>query len=117
MTVHGEASVLPYKILITDRDITAACSLPAAQLELERHIRLDGPRVLITETVENVSILDRPVAWTQHVTLGPPFLEKGSTQFRAPGPKGRTLSNGKDVECPHGCRSEQLQGYHNEPIS
>src|SRR5712691_12189571 len=30
MTVHGEASILPYKISVTDRDITAACSLPAA---------------------------------------------------------------------------------------
>ena len=26
--------------------------------------------------------IDRPVAWTQHVTLGAPFLESGQTQFR-----------------------------------
>ena len=26
---------------------------------------------------------DRPVGWTEHVTLGPPFLEKGVTEFRA----------------------------------
>jgi len=117
MTVHGEASVLPYKISVTDRDITAACSLPAAQLELERHIRLDGSRVLITETVENVSILDRPVAWTQHVTLGPPFLEKGSTQFRAPGTKGRTPSTGKDFDWPLTSRNQDLQVYTNEPAS
>jgi len=117
MTVHGEASVLPYKISVTDRDITAACSLPAAQLELERHIPLDRSRVLISETVENVSILDRPVAWTQHVTLGPPFLEKGSTQFRAPGTKGRTLSNGKDFDWPRTSRNQDLQVYTNEPSS
>jgi len=117
MTVHGEASVLPYEILVTERDLTAVCSLPAAQLKLERHIRLDGPRVLITETVENVSILDRPVAWTQHVTLGPPFLEKGTTQFRAPGTKGRTLSNGKDFDWPRGSRNEDLQVYTNETSS
>ncbi len=117
MTVHGEGSVQPYKIALTDRDITAACSLPAAQLEFERHIRLDGPRVLITETVENVSILDRPIAWTQHVTLGPPFLEKGSTQFRAPGTKGRTLGNSRDFEWPRGSRNEDLQVYTKEPSS
>jgi hypothetical protein len=29
------------------------------------------------------SDVDRPIGWTQHVTLGPPFLEKGITQFRA----------------------------------
>lgn len=117
MTVHGEGSVQPYNISLTDRDLTAACSLPVAQLEFERHIRLDGPRVLITETVANVSILDRPIAWTQHVTLGPPFLEKGSTQFRAPGTKGRTLGNNRDFEWPRGSRNEDLQVYTNEPSS
>ena len=35
------------------------------------------------ETVENLTATDRAVGWTQHVTLGPPFLEKGATQFRA----------------------------------
>jgi hypothetical protein len=117
MTVHGEASVLPYEILLTERHLTAVCSLSAAQLKLERHIRLDGPRVLITETVENVAILDQPVAWTQHVTLGPPFLEKGSTQFRAPGTKGRTLSNSKDFDWPRTSRNQDLQLYTNEPAS
>jgi hypothetical protein len=38
--------------------------------------------VRIRETVENFSACDRPIAWTQHVTLGPPFLQKGVTQFR-----------------------------------
>jgi len=117
MTVHGEGSVAPYKISVTDRDLTAACSLPAAQLEFQRHIRLDGPRVLVTETVENVSILDRPIAWTQHVTLGPPFLERGSTQFRAPGTKGRTLGNNRDFDWPRGSRGEDLQIYTSEPVS
>ena len=37
----------------------------------------------IDEAVENESITDRPAAWTEHVTLGPPFLEKGATEFRA----------------------------------
>src|SRR5271165_4843773 len=85
MTVHGEASILPYQISFKDSELTAACFLPAAQLQFERRIRLDGARVLITETVENRAVLDRPIGWTQHVTLGPPFLEKGVTQFRAPG--------------------------------
>jgi hypothetical protein len=26
--------------------------------------------------------MDRPIGWTQHVTVGPPFLERGATQFR-----------------------------------
>jgi hypothetical protein len=111
MTVHGEASVAEYKISTADRDLAAACTLPSAQLAFNRHIRLDGPRVLITETVENVSILDRPIAWTQHVTLGPPFLEKGSTQFRAPGTKGQTLVDNKNFDWPRGSNNEDLQVY------
>lgn len=115
MTVHGEASVAPYKISFTERELTANCVLPAAQLQFERRIRLDRQRVLITETVENLSILDRPIAWTQHVTLGPPFLEKGVTQFRAPGTKARTLATNQDFDWPVTLRKdgakEDLQVY------
>ena len=42
---------------------------------------------MIQEAVTNVGSLDRPIAWTQHVTLGPPFLEAGITQFRTPATK------------------------------
>ncbi|HYL75460.1 MAG TPA: hypothetical protein VEU96_14705 [Bryobacteraceae bacterium] len=121
MTVHGEASVATYKITFADRELTAACSLPAAQLQFERRIRLDRGRVRINETVENISILDRPIAWTQHATLGPPFLEKGVTQFRAPGTKAHTLSSGQDFDWPIATRAnggkEDLQVYTNAPAS
>ena len=33
--------------------------------------------------VENLTACDRPIGWTQHVTLGPPFPQKGVTEFRA----------------------------------
>ena len=100
MTVHGEASILPYAITARQDQLTAVCQLHTAQLGFERHIRLTPERLLITETVENLSALDRPVAWTQHVTLGPPFLERGSTQFRSPGTKSRTLE-GLDFDWPY----------------
>ena len=48
-------------------------------------LALAGSEVRIDETVENLEPWDRPIAWTQHVTLGPPFLERGKTQFRADG--------------------------------
>lgn len=121
MTVHGEASIASYKISFTDHELTASCSLPAAQLQFERRIRLDRQKVLITETVENVSILDRPIAWTQHATLGPPFLEKGVTQFRAPGTKAQTLAGQQAFEWPmatrEGGRKEDLQVYTSAPES
>ncbi len=105
MSVHGEASILPYQISFTSREMTASCFLPQAQLQFERRIQLDGARVLIDETVENVTMLDRPIAWTQHATLGPPFLEKGVTQFRAPGTKARPLGGGRDFDWPSKPRS------------
>ena len=54
-----------------------------AQLKFERSIQLHGQYVRIREVVENLSAMDRPLAWTQHVTLGPPFLDPATTQFRA----------------------------------
>src|SRR5205823_14346182 len=95
LTVHAEGSVARYDITSDAHEITARSSLPMAQLRFERRLRLrSGSRVLsITETVENVSALDRPIAWTQHVTLGPPFLVPGSTQFRAPGTRSKVIES------------------------
>lgn len=89
VTVHGEAPVVPYRITESPDELIAVTDLPAARLRFERRIRLEGPWARISETVENLSPLDSPVAWTQHVTLGPPFLEKGSTQFRLPGTRSK----------------------------
>jgi hypothetical protein len=84
LTVHGEASVVPYVISSGGTALTARAELPQAGLRLERRIDLhSGGRIVIVETVENLTACDRPVAWTEHVTLGPPYLERGSTQFRA----------------------------------
>ena len=85
LTVHGEGAVAKYEITAGTDEIVAQASLPMAQLRFERRLRLrPGSRVVsISETVENLGSCDRPIAWTQHVTLGPPFLVPGSTQFRA----------------------------------
>ncbi len=83
ISTHGEASIARYKIAETDGQLLSRVHLPLAQLHFERRIALHGRGVRIRESVENLTAGDRPIAWTQHVTLGPPFLEKGSTQFRA----------------------------------
>jgi hypothetical protein len=85
MTVHGEASVVPYEIEIRGDSLVQSAVLPQAQLRVTRTLRLpaDARVATITETVDNLSGWDQPIAWTQHATLGPPFLEKGRTQFRA----------------------------------
>ncbi|MDQ2944737.1 MAG: hypothetical protein M3Y27_02115 [Acidobacteriota bacterium] len=94
ISVHGEASVVPYQVSVQGSELIARCIMPIAQIAFERRIRLTPNRILFSETVENLSALDRPIAWTQHVTLGPPFMEYGVTEFRAPVAKSHTLNEG-----------------------
>jgi hypothetical protein len=83
ITVHGEGSVAEYEIGEHDGGLTMRASFPLAQIRFERRIELGERTVRIREGVENLTAFDRPIGWTQHVTLGPPFLEKGVSQFRA----------------------------------
>ena len=83
LPVHGEASSADYDVRGGGSALTARARLPLAGLEVERELELRGRAVWIRETVRNTGGADRPIGWTQHVTLGPPFLEKGRTEFRA----------------------------------
>lgn len=84
MPVHGEAPVALYQVSGDIGSITLDAVLEKAQLAFKRRIEiLPGSFVVrFTESVENLSPTDRPIAWTQHVSVGPPFLEEGQTQFR-----------------------------------
>src|SRR5215831_9979410 len=95
LTVHGEASVARYDITAGPLELTMRARFPVAQFAFERQVRLrQGSRaVRIVETVENLSAADHPTAWTQHVTLGPPFLERGSTQFRASATRSKAFES------------------------
>jgi hypothetical protein len=90
-SVHGEAPVVPYQISTLGDELVAEAVLPAAQLRFERRIILDGSRARIHERVENLSSLDRPIAWMQHVNLGSPFLEKGETQVCMPATRSKVI--------------------------
>jgi len=85
MPIHGEAPVAAYKISRDVGAITQEALFNLAQMRFRRRISLaqHGGVARFSETLENLSPSDRPIAWTQHVTLGPPFLEPGLTQFRA----------------------------------
>jgi len=93
MTVHGEASVSPYDISVKGDTLSQTVVLEEARLKFTRHVHLPaGARVAtITETVLNLSAWDRPIAWTQHATLGPPFLEKGRTRFRVTATRSKVI--------------------------
>jgi hypothetical protein len=67
--------------------------MPLAGLNFERRIELRSRAVRIVERVTNLNSTDRPIAWTQHVTLGPPFLERGVTQFRASATRSKVFES------------------------
>jgi hypothetical protein len=89
---HGEASVAPYEISEMEGALRMRATFLLAEIRFERRIELHGANVRFLETVENIAGTDRPIGWTQHVTLGPPFLERGATQFRASGAQSAVLA-------------------------
>lgn len=132
LTVHGEAPVAAYEVKAGDAALTQSARFPESRLRFERRIRLAGSTTVeITEHLENESATDRPIAWTQHATLGPPFLEKGRTQFRAPATKSKVdeaafgkddyMKTGAEFDWPMAPRKDggaaDLRVYTNAPVS
>lgn len=93
MTVHGQASILPYDFQMEGDDLLCTVLLQTPMLLFARRLRLEGDTVRIAETVTNMTAADRAIAWTQHVTLGPPFIENGRTEFRLPGTRSKTFES------------------------
>ena len=91
LTAHGEGSVATYQLTAQGEELTAKAEFPIAGFEFERRIRLRGDTVEVRETLKNVTSRDRAIGWTQHVTLGPPFLERGVTEFRASATRSKTF--------------------------
>lgn len=91
VTAHGEGSVVAFEIAEGKNELTMIASMPLAQIRFERKIELHGSRVRIQESATSLAAFDRPIGWTQHATLGPPFLERGKTQFRASATKSKVF--------------------------
>jgi hypothetical protein len=84
MTAHGEASAARYDVGVQNGILTARANFHEAGLAFVRNISFESSAVLnVTEEVENLTACDRPIGWTQHVSLGDPFVEPGVTAFRA----------------------------------
>jgi hypothetical protein len=91
LTPHGEGSIVSYEVERLGNGLLARAAFPLAHLQFERQIALHDRAVLVSESVENLDSCDRPIAWTQHVTLGPPFLVPGETQLRASATRSRVF--------------------------
>ena len=105
--VHGEAPVAVYEVSGSSEWMELSTVLPLAQLRHGRRLSLSPASkvIRIAEWVENLAAADRPVGWTQHVTLGPPFLQRGQTQFRANATRSKvvdaTFNDGKGEQRPN----------------
>jgi hypothetical protein len=131
LPVHGEASTALYDLELTAAGIVARAHLPLASLQIERRLELPDRALRIRESVQNLGGTDRPVGWTQHVTLGPPFLEKGVTEFRVSATRSRVqertfgaadyLVPGADFDWPQAPRLDgrpaDLRVYTNADVS
>ena len=115
LPVHGEISTARFDIDATPSSLTMRARLAQAQLRFARRIDLVDRAIRIQEDVENLSATDRPVGWTQHVTLGPPFLAPDRTEFRASATRGKVvegtfgpadyLASGAEFDWPHASRA------------
>jgi hypothetical protein len=101
LSQHGEAaSAKWYKtsVRFNEREVTLTLRvrLPVARLSFTREISLrrDESVAYFRETVQNHSKADHFFHWTQHVTLGQPFLSQRDSLVALPGTKGITFPHG-----------------------
>ena len=112
--VHGEAPCINWTSFAHSSDrIVYGATLPIAQMKVTRTIKLTpgSSAMWITEKVDNLSPVDRPFGWQQHVTLGPPFLQEGNTMYDMSGKwskvdskefsKAQRLKQGAEFEWPN----------------
>ena len=103
LTPHGEASIVRYDVDVAGPSISMRALLPFAQLRIDRCLDLRGRMLSVREAIENLTACDRPIGWTQHVTLGPPFLQKGLTEFRVSATRSKVF--------------EEVFGAHNDLVT
>lgn len=91
--VHGEASAVDWDVESGDGRLVAKADFPLAGLRFERELALapGSGRVEIKEVATNPTGIDRAAGWTQHATLGPPFLEKGRTLFEMSATRSKVI--------------------------
>ncbi len=97
LSTHGEAPSAQWRRTkmrssASEAALTLGVKLPVAELDFSREIlvRRGEPIAYITETVANRKKADHLFHWTQHVTLGPPFVDSSACRVSLPGTRGRT---------------------------
>ena len=95
---HGEAPVVRWKALerrVSGRRLTfvCGCDMPIAQMRLVRRFSMEkGSHVIrVQSRLTNMARRDVPFTMCEHVTFGPPFLERDVTVFDMPATLGHTF--------------------------
>ena len=105
LCLHGEAAVSRWRVLQQSQSKTSAtvlmeAELPNAGLRFQRELRLRRKEtvVYVSETAFNLRSTDHFFHWTQHVTLGPPFLQAGESLICVPAQRAMTWPHGYEGE-------------------
>jgi hypothetical protein len=134
MGSHGEAPVAQWRkerVQVSARQaaLTLGVDLPEAGLRFNREIRMGRNESVayIRETVINSRKQDHLFHWTQHVTLGPPFLNAETCRTAISGTKGKTfplgyggkelLASGKEFRWPNAPGAKGGEVDLRQPIS
>ena len=95
---HGEAPVARWRALkrtVSRNRLTfvCGCDLPIAQMKLVRQFATSGNShvIRVRSRITNLARRDVPFTMCEHVTFGPPFLERGVTVFDMPATRGHTF--------------------------
>jgi len=111
MTFHGETGIVRWRSIGEKNEgsglqLSIAADLPESRIRFSRTITLNAsdPIAYFESRAENLTALDRPVSWCEHVTVGPPFLKPAVTLFDASLTWGRNVEGGleKGFEWPAG---------------
>jgi hypothetical protein len=100
LTTHGEAPSMRWKMqqqsIAPRPKLQYGGTLRHAQMDFSRTIMVDRehPVIYCEEEATNLSPYDRPIAWNEHVTFGPPFLQSGTTIFDMPATRAQVGGSG-----------------------
>src|SRR5208337_111421 len=101
LALHGEGANSRWKVLELEPSsagvqLSLAARLPAAGLRFRRELRLRPSEsvMYVEESVTNERAQDHFFHWTQHVTLGLPFLHPDESMMALPGTRALTWPHG-----------------------
>lgn len=97
MSTHGEAPATLWELRRQfggqRPGFESRVSLPVSQIEFSRVLSVDPERPVFycEERARNLSAADRPISWTEHVTIGPPFLRCNDTLVDMPATRAQAI--------------------------